>query len=57
MNQRAWKEKFFGKPRKGWLDDVENDLKKMDVRSWRKIDRNRDALKQTMKEARILHGM
>jgi hypothetical protein len=24
MNQRAWKEKFLGKPRKGWLDDVEN---------------------------------
>jgi hypothetical protein len=22
----------FGKPRKRWLDDVENDLKKMDVK-------------------------
>jgi RNA-splicing ligase RtcB len=34
-----------GKPRKRWLDDVENDLKKMDVRGWRKIDRDRDAWK------------
>jgi hypothetical protein len=31
MNQRPWKEKFLGKPRKGWLDNVENDTKKMDV--------------------------
>jgi len=43
------------KPRKKWLDDVENDLKKMDVRGWRKIARNRDASKLTLKEARIVH--
>ena len=32
----------FVKPRKRWLDDVENDLKKMDVRGWKKIARDRD---------------
>jgi hypothetical protein len=25
-----------GKPRTGWLDDVENDVKREGVRSWRK---------------------
>jgi hypothetical protein len=57
MNQTAWKEKFLGKPRKGWLDDVENDLKKMVVRGWRKIAGNREACELTLKEARILHGI
>jgi hypothetical protein len=45
-----------GKPRKGRLDDVENDLKKMGVRGWRKIDRDRDAWKLILMEARVLHG-
>ena len=33
MNQRTWKERFLGKPGQGWLDDVENDLKKMEENS------------------------
>jgi hypothetical protein len=44
------------KPRKRWLDDAENDLKKMGVRGWRKIAKDRDAWKLILKEARILHG-
>jgi hypothetical protein len=46
----------FGKPRKRWLDDVENDLKKMGVRGCRKIARDRDAWKFVLKEAWVLHG-
>lgn len=46
-----------GKPRKRWLDDVENDLKKMVViRGWGKIARDRDAGKLIQKETKILHG-
>jgi hypothetical protein len=26
-----------GEPRKRWFDDIENDMKKMGVRGWRKI--------------------
>lgn len=32
----------FEKPRKRWLDAVENDLKKMGVRGRRKIARDRE---------------
>ena len=35
--------------------DVNNDLKKMNVRSWRKIARDRDAWKFVLKRARIMH--
>ena len=40
-----------------WLDDVDNDLKKMSVRGWRKITNVRDAWKLILKEARVLHGL
>ena len=43
-----------GKPRKRWLDDAENDLKKMPVRGWRKITKDTDAWKLILK--RVLHG-
>jgi hypothetical protein len=44
-----------GKPRKRLLDDVENDLKKMDVRGWGKTAKDRNEWKLILKEARVLH--
>jgi hypothetical protein len=38
-----------GKPRKRWLDDAENDLKKVPVRGWRKITKDTDAWKLILK--------
>jgi hypothetical protein len=38
------------------LDDVENDLKKMDISGWRKITRNREVGKLILKEAKALLG-
>jgi hypothetical protein len=38
------------------LDDVENDMKKMGVRGWRKIARDGDAWKLILKEVKVLHG-
>jgi hypothetical protein len=41
--------RFVVKPRKRWLESVENDLKKTGVRSRRKIARDRDAWKLILK--------
>jgi len=39
------------------MEDVENDLKKMAVRGWKKkISRFRDGCKLILKEAKVLHG-
>ena len=46
-----------GRPRRRWLDNVENDLKKTGVRSWRKMAKDRDVWKLILKEARVLHGL
>ena len=48
--------KSVGKPRNISSDDVEIDLKKRGVRGWSKIDKDRDAWKLIVKEARVLHG-
>jgi hypothetical protein len=45
-----------GKPRMRWLHDVENSRKKMGVKGWTKIAKDRNALKLVLKEARVLHG-
>ena len=45
-----------GKPRKRWMDDVENDLKKMGIRGLRKITRDRCAWRLILKESKGLHG-
>ena len=45
-----------GRPKKSWLDGVENHLKEMDVRGWRKVARDRDAWKLILKEAMVPHG-
>ena len=47
----------IGRPRRRWLDDVKNDLKKIGVGSWRKMAKDRDVWKLILKEARFLHGL
>jgi hypothetical protein len=38
------------------VNDVENELKKMGVRSWRKLARDRAAWKLILKDAKVLQG-
>jgi len=39
-----------------WLDDVENNLKQIGFRGWRKMAWDGDAWKFVLKDARVLHG-
>jgi hypothetical protein len=45
-----------GKPRKRWLDDVENYMQKMGVTDWRRVTRDRDECKLILKKAKVQHG-
>jgi len=47
----------IGRPRRRWLDDAENDLKKIGVIRWRKTANDRDVWKLILKEASILHEL
>jgi hypothetical protein len=49
--------KSTGRPRRRWLDNVENDLKKTSVRRWRKIAKDRYVWKLFLKEAKVPHGL
>ena len=49
-------ESSVGRPRNRWLDGIENGLKKIGVRGWRKIIRDGDVWELILKEAKVLHG-
>jgi hypothetical protein len=44
------RKRSVGKPRKRWLDDDGNCLKKMEARGWRKVGNHRDARKLILKK-------
>jgi hypothetical protein len=48
--------RLVGRPRKLWLDEVEQDLKQMGVRGWRRRAQNRDEWRSILKDAKVLHG-
>ncbi|KAJ4440077.1 hypothetical protein ANN_08210 [Periplaneta americana] len=45
-----------GRPRTIWLDAVENDLREMKVKRWRKTPEDREAWATIMKGAKVLRG-
>jgi hypothetical protein len=45
-----------GRPRLRWLDDVENDLRVIKVKRWRKKAQNREERASVVKEAKVLRG-
>jgi hypothetical protein len=46
-----------GRPRLGWLDQVEEDLKKMKVRNWREKCEDRRLWKEIVKQAKTHPGL
>jgi hypothetical protein len=48
--------RLVGRPRKRWLDEVEQDLKQMRVIGWGRRAQNRDEWRSILKEAKGLHG-
>jgi hypothetical protein len=45
-----------GRPRMRWLDDVENDLKKMEVKGWKEM-RDREQWRLVVEEAMAHSGL
>jgi hypothetical protein len=46
-----YSERRKGKPRIRWLDDVENDLKKMKVKGWKEKMKGREKWRSVVEEA------
>jgi hypothetical protein len=43
-----------GRPKMGWLDDVDEDLRKMRISGWRGKGRRRDEWKSVLREVKVL---
>ena len=45
-----------GRPRMRWQDDVESDLRQLNIRNWRRRAQDRNDWKTVVKEAKVLQG-
>jgi hypothetical protein len=45
-----------GRPKMRWLDDVEEDLRKMRISGWKGKARSRDEWKSVLREVKVLQG-
>jgi len=55
-----WKSKgrrIRGRPRKRWIEDVEEDIQRMGIRGWRKLCKERTEWKKITEKAKIHSGL
>jgi hypothetical protein len=46
-----------GRPRKRWIDEVEEDLKIMGIRNWHAVARDRQEWRKIVLEAKVRNGL
>jgi hypothetical protein len=46
-----------GRPRKRWLDDLEEDLRNPGVKGWRRKAEDREEWRHVVKKAEVLYGL
>jgi hypothetical protein len=46
-----------GRPSKRWLDDLEEDLRKLGVKGWKRKAEHREEWRNVVKKAEALHGL
>jgi hypothetical protein len=57
---KRWKpmsKRPIGRPKTRWKDDVLEDIKSMNVGSWKKVAQNRDSWKKVVEQARTLYRL
>jgi hypothetical protein len=57
LKGRLYSKRRKGRPRMRWLDDVESDLKKMEVKGWKEKMRDREQWRLVVEEAKAHSGM
>jgi GTP1/Obg family GTP-binding protein len=54
---RLYSKRRKGRPRMRWLDDVESDLKKLEVKGWKEKLRDREQWRLVVEEAKAHPGL
>jgi hypothetical protein len=57
MEWKPMGRRMRGRPRKRWIDDVEEDIRRMGVRGWRRIVNDRTEWKKFIKQAKTHTGL
>jgi hypothetical protein len=57
LQVRLYSKTRKGRPRMRWLDEVESDLKKMEVKGWKEKKRDREQWRLVVEEAKAHPGL